>query len=219
MGKGKNSKGAVSKHSQARIDHLQRIAQYLTKQALSVNDNPPSRPADDASPPNYEPNGLVSISDENKTPAVEQHPTLPGPVIPATAAEPSSTFPGLPNLYTVHLTSIARKTQIRLPPRVKHGICKRCSSPLLSGLTSNSRIENSSRGGSKSWADVRVVDCSKCGAGRRVPVGAKRQEGKAKREGGREMMTKTNAAVPEQVNGQKWKVERADAELTAGVAE
>ncbi|KAK6429436.1 hypothetical protein LTR95_014416 [Oleoguttula sp. CCFEE 5521] len=183
MGKGKNAKGAVSKHSQARIDHLQRIAQYLTKQALSVDDNAPFCPNDDASPPENTSNGIVSTFGKDDLPtAGGQDSRLQDPVIAATASIPSYTFPGLPNLYTSHLTSIARKTQIRLPPQLKHCICKRCSSPLLLGLTSISRIENQSRGSSKPWADVQVMECLKCGAVRRVPVGAKRQVGKANRE-------------------------------------
>ncbi|OQO02311.1 hypothetical protein B0A48_11865 [Cryoendolithus antarcticus] len=182
MGKGKNSKGAVFKHGQARIDHLQRIAQYLIKQAHQINESALLRPADSISPPQSASDGIVSESDHAAAFTAPAPGTSSDPAVTGSAVTSEYHFPGLPNLYTSHLTSIARKTQIRLPPQVKHNICKRCSTPLLSHLTCTTRIENLSRDGGKPWADVQTCDCRACGSSRRVPVGAKRQLGKAERD-------------------------------------
>lgn len=80
-----------------------------------------------------------------------------------------------------HLRGISLKSQIRLTPNMKHSVCKRCDSLLLAGNTSNSLIENKSRGGKKPWADVLVVTCNLCGMEKRFPTGAARQLGKAER--------------------------------------
>ncbi|RVD89674.1 uncharacterized protein DFL_000671 [Arthrobotrys flagrans] len=77
---------------------------------------------------------------------------------------------GLSRYYTSHLLSVSKKSVQRLSPAVKHTICKRCSSILLPGITSTTRVENKSRGGRKRWADVVVVTCGFCGGTKRFPT-------------------------------------------------
>ncbi|KAK6336995.1 hypothetical protein TWF718_009782 [Orbilia javanica] len=77
---------------------------------------------------------------------------------------------GLSRYYTSHLLSVSKKSVQRLSPAVKHTICKRCSSLLLPGKTSTTRVENKSKNGRKPWADVVVVTCGFCGAVRRFPT-------------------------------------------------
>ena len=74
-----------------------------------------------------------------------------------------------------HLRAVSLKSQIRLSPTIKHSICKRCNTLLLPDFTSTCRLENSSRGGRKTWADNIVSACNACGIEKRFPVGAKRQ--------------------------------------------
>lgn len=88
---------------------------------------------------------------------------------------------GLPLHLANHIRQVAQKAIIRLPPDIKHSICKRCNAVLVDGLTSSKRTENLSKGGKKPWADVLVIECGACGAAKRFPVGAPRQEKKAER--------------------------------------
>ncbi|PSN63740.1 Rpr2-domain-containing protein [Corynespora cassiicola Philippines] len=81
-----------------------------------------------------------------------------------------------------HLQTVSRKGQVRLSADIKRTVCKSCSTLLVPGRTSTQEIENKSKGGKKPWADVLVIVCLTCGAKKRFPVGAKRQEGKAKRK-------------------------------------
>lgn len=70
-----------------------------------------------------------------------------------------------------HLRGVSRKSQIRLAPRMKHSICKRCDGPLIPGSTSSGLVVNPSKNGRKPWADVFEVRCNKCGTIKRFPVG------------------------------------------------
>lgn len=74
------------------------------------------------------------------------------------------------------LRGVSLRSQIRLTPRLKHTICKRCNMILISGTTSSEAIENASRGGKKPWADVFVVGCRYCGTKKRFPLGAKTEK-------------------------------------------
>jgi ribonuclease P protein subunit RPR2 len=89
------------------------------------------------------------------------------------------------NRLLTHLRGVSRKTQLRLTPKVKHTICKRCDSLLISGKSSNEAIVNLSKGGGKPWADLFEVRCNRCGTIKRFPVGAmiqKESNGKLKAE-------------------------------------
>ncbi|KAF2434870.1 RNAse P, Rpr2/Rpp21 subunit, partial [Tothia fuscella] len=82
---------------------------------------------------------------------------------------------GLPRLMASHILQVSRKSVIRLSHEMKRGICKRCTSVLIPGRTSETRIDNKSRGGKRPWADVMVTTCLACGMEKRFPVGAERQ--------------------------------------------
>lgn len=80
-----------------------------------------------------------------------------------------------------HLRSVSLKSQIRLSSEMKHSICKRCNTLLISGHTSTNQVENKSRGGKKAWADLLVITCNVCGMAKRFPVKAKRQQRRIER--------------------------------------
>lgn len=75
-----------------------------------------------------------------------------------------------------HLRGVSRKTQIRLTPKVKHTICKRCDSLLIPGKSSHAEVVNLSTGGDKPWADVFEIRCHRCGAVKRFPMEPKIQK-------------------------------------------
>ena len=79
------------------------------------------------------------------------------------------------------LRGVSLKSQIRLSPAIKHSVCKRCDTLLVPGPTSKRWIENPSKGGKKSWADVLVIQCDLCSTEKRFPVGARRQQRKEQR--------------------------------------
>lgn len=91
-------------------------------------------------------------------------------------------FGCLPLHLSSHLVQVARKSTIRLHPSIKHSICKRCNTPLIEGQTCTKAMENSSKEGRKPCADMLVLECQSCGATKRWPIGAKRQERKTKRK-------------------------------------
>ena len=96
--------------------------------------------------------------------------------------DPKHPSPGLGPYLASHLQAVSRKSQIRLSHDLKRSICKRCTTILTEGSSSQSKLENASRGGKKPWADVLVVQCLSCGAGKRYPVGASKQVRKNKRK-------------------------------------
>ncbi len=74
-----------------------------------------------------------------------------------------------------HLRGVSRKSQIRLAPKMKHTLCKRCECLLIAGRTSSGMTVNPSKDGNKPWAETFEVRCNRCGTVKRFPVGAKRQ--------------------------------------------
>lgn len=90
---------------------------------------------------------------------------------------------GVPLLLSSHMRSVAKRSQIRLSTNIKRSMCKTCSTPLLDGKTCSTRIENTSQGGKKAWADNEVIECLNCGAKKRFPIGATRQKKKKLRSG------------------------------------
>ena len=69
------------------------------------------------------------------------------------------------------LRGVSRKAQIRLSPKVKHSICKRCDALLIPGTTSKESLVNSSKYGRKSTADILEKRCEGCATIKRFPVG------------------------------------------------
>ncbi|RMZ34169.1 hypothetical protein D0859_01672 [Hortaea werneckii] len=184
MGKEKSKGGVANKHLHARIAYLQQAASYLTLQGKErriseINTSTPTLSgADDQAlsqnqPPNEDAeNTMNEAGKEDQRP--QQHSLQPEVQLPHSG--------GLPLHLATHLRQVALKSQIRLRTDVKHSICKRCSSILIEGTTSNKRIENKSKGGRKPHADVLVISCKVCGADKRFPVGAKRQKRKGERD-------------------------------------
>ncbi|PVI05839.1 Rpr2-domain-containing protein [Periconia macrospinosa] len=80
------------------------------------------------------------------------------------------------------LQIVSRKSQVRLSADLKRTICKTCNTVLIPGRTATHTVENDSKGGKKPWADVLVVGCTFCGAKKRFPVGATKQQSKAERK-------------------------------------
>lgn len=74
------------------------------------------------------------------------------------------------------LRKVSLKSQIRLKSDIKHSICKRCESLLVSGVSSIERTQNQSKGGKKPSADVLEIQCRSCGTCKRFPIGQRRQK-------------------------------------------
>ncbi|KAA8909168.1 RNAse P, Rpr2/Rpp21 subunit, partial [Sphaerosporella brunnea] len=90
---------------------------------------------------------------------------------PAASQETNAAASKLSNFYINHLRSAAKKNVLRLHSEVKRTICKRCEALLIPGVSCTERIENQSKGGKKRWADVLVIECTRCGTAKRFPVG------------------------------------------------
>ncbi|KAL1863620.1 hypothetical protein Plec18167_000716 [Paecilomyces lecythidis] len=75
----------------------------------------------------------------------------------------------LPRQFISQMRGVSLKSQMRLPVDVKRSFCKRCDIILVPGFNCVEKIENTSCGGKKPWADVRVVRCTACGTEKRFP--------------------------------------------------
>lgn len=74
------------------------------------------------------------------------------------------------------LRSVTLKAQLRVSPQIKHAICKNCDTILIDGSTCTNAVENKSKGGKKSWADILAKKCNTCGVVKRYPLTAPRQK-------------------------------------------
>lgn len=99
---------------------------------------------------------------------------------PSDANEPQQPSPIALQLGS-DLHTVSRKAQLRLSIELKRSMCKSCNAILIPGHTATQAIENESKGGRKSWADIVVTTCKRCSSKRRVPIGAKRQPKKRDR--------------------------------------
>lgn len=180
MAKEKAKKGVPNKHLHARIAFLHQAATYLNAQSLGQTQNgvQESGPAQNPGQPQQMttlPPGTVGTHATHTRANAKPSPGRPST---ATFNPPSS---GLPLQLNSHLRSVAQKAQIRLSSDLKHAICKICCSPLVEGKTCLRSVENLSKNGRKSWADVLVLKCCACGASKRFPIGAKKQKRKSVR--------------------------------------
>ncbi|TKA78494.1 hypothetical protein B0A55_01969 [Friedmanniomyces simplex] len=189
MAKDKTKSGVSNRHLHARISYLQQAATYLTVQGRTTSQAQLAYQTASDGPTNEHPNppptkqpvstdGPVESSDE----MAHGRSVIRAP--DPTKRETGLYLPpsgGLPLHLASHLKQIARKAQIRLHTSVKHALCPTCSTVLVEGETCTKRMENLSRGGRKPHADVLVVECTVCGAGKTVPVGAARQKRKGER--------------------------------------
>jgi ribonuclease P protein subunit RPR2 len=175
MAKDKSKSGIKNKHLHARISFLHQAATYLTRhQDLPVHADPTKAGDSEAKQPADEPltdtaaqgtmNASRSSSSKHKVISVQMH-----------------SSGGLPLSLSSHLTQVARKSQIRLAPEVKHSICKRCGTIQVEGETCKKFTENLSKGRKKRHADVLIQECGVCGAKKQWPVGAQRQRKKSER--------------------------------------
>lgn len=89
---------------------------------------------------------------------------------------------GLANSYASQISSISRKSSVKVSRDAKRSMCKSCKSLLRPGASSQSWIENKSKEKKKPWADVLVTKCLSCGFEKRYPIGAKRQLRKEERQ-------------------------------------
>jgi ribonuclease P protein subunit RPR2 len=89
------------------------------------------------------------------------------------------------------LQQVSRKGQLRLAVDLKRSLCKSCNTILIPGRTATQNIENPSKGGKKSWADVLVVSCNLCGGSKKFPVGATKQPKKDERKAAHLVTTPT----------------------------
>ena len=185
----KVQKGAAAvpqKHLHSRISYLYQAATYLTNaydSGLKIRDSEPV----------YEGLAAAAIQENSLLGTTEIAGQEKRRVIPTQTKRDDCRPEGnalKPLLFkalgpSCHLLSqlraVSLKSQIRLAPAMKHSICKRCNTLLISGSTSTSHVENKSRSGKKAWADVLVVTCDSCGFLKRYPVGAKRQRRRTER--------------------------------------
>lgn len=184
MGKKKDNR-VPHKHLHSRIAFLSQAANYLSKMSKEDKGYPEKAAnREQASTKATEEQLPIEVSPQETS-------TVVGPVALSVSNIPiqphgleqngSSTKLGQSQRLMSHLRAVSLKSQIRLSPSIKHSFCRHCESPLIPGSTSSTKIENTSRGGRKPWADILVVTCKICGASRRAPVGAERQQKKKDR--------------------------------------
>lgn len=182
--KSKAPKGVPNKHLHARVAFLHQAASYLAAQntlaagnqdntlAASNQDRLHLRQADhcDTRHPAHAPETADGIQDRSGGTTEES------PVHEISMTCEAGPFPGgLPLHLSSQFRQVASKSQIRLHPSIKRSSCKKCDSILIEGQNCRKYIENLSKDCKKPHADVLVVQCLPCGATKRYPVGAKRQ--------------------------------------------
>ena len=183
--KGKAKGGLQQKHIHSRISYLFQAATYLAETGRKAQQCGPNHKADDQ----------IANKHREESAMSEEAPSRQSPhaVLPSqddqgagtTTAEAGSTPRiqdiGLSRQLFAHLRAVSLKSQIRISPKIKHSICKRCDQLLVPGCSATTYVENKSRKGKKPWADILVITCVACGTSKRFPVGAKRQLRREKR--------------------------------------
>lgn len=166
-----SGKGVPNKHLHARVAYLSQAATYL---ALQQN-----LPPQDSRSLNNDMNLLPSsgTSTDLGSGQVVQSECIDNSSL---KRAPLSTH-GLSLLLASNLRAVSLKGQVRLSHRLKRSLCKVCNTTLIAGSTSQSRLENYSKGGKKPWADVLVIICKACQTEKRFPVGSQRQPRKSAR--------------------------------------
>ncbi|KAG9316280.1 Rpr2-domain-containing protein [Chiua virens] len=67
--------------------------------------------------------------------------------------------------YVETMKSVGQKTNVRMDPSVKRCICKRCSAPLIPGISATVRVKDSS-----SHGHLISYQCHRCQTERRIPA-------------------------------------------------
>ena len=179
MAKDKSKSGVPNKHLHARISYLQQAATYLSLQ--QQRSTPEKVSADSTKATDGVEQNIVNDAKPQKMQSNAQATACPESGAQPMASASTSVPNGLPTYLTSHLTQVARKSQIRLHPTIKHSVCKRCSNTLIEGTTSKKFMDNLSKGGRKPHADVLFIECGFCGMQKRFPVGQQRQKRKNER--------------------------------------
>jgi len=180
-------KGNPNKHQQARISFLYQAATYLanTQRDQKLQNRSGEGISTDHLSLGQTGSAELSTTSQSGDGMEVGSENLQSQDIPistsGTSAAVRSTILGLSRYLSSHLRAVSLKSQVRLSRDIKRSICKRCSTPLVPDITSQSTTENRSCGGKKPWADVLVVQCSFCKAEKRLPVGSKRQARKGER--------------------------------------
>ena len=177
---GKKKDGQVpNRHLYSRLSYLWQAANY-TSQITNASHNETK-----SSQSQVQPLGAMTREDRQESMASKesicQHiSTSTDSSVPNEASLSTDCRPeinrGQSRRLVSHIRAISCKSVLRLSPGMKHSFCSHCESVLIPGSTSSSMVENKSRGGRKPWADVLVITCKLCGASKRIPLGAKRQQ-------------------------------------------
>ena len=176
--KGKGKGGLQQKHIHSRISYLFQAATYLAETGSKVQRCGPNREVDDRTLNMQCEDSVMSEAPSRQTPNVVSLPQDDRGAGTTTAEADSAVRlqgTGLSRQLFAHLRAVSLKSQIRISPKIKHSICKRCDQLLVPGSSATTYVENKSRNGKKPWADVLVITCMACKTPKRFPVGAKRQ--------------------------------------------
>ncbi|CEJ91228.1 hypothetical protein VHEMI06953 [[Torrubiella] hemipterigena] len=149
MAKSKSAPGVQNRHVYSRASYLYQAAAYLASQA--GDHNQPSE------------NAPTTVSAGKQT---------------SNASDVAKAVQNTSRLLLKDMREVSLKVLIRQTPELKRTICRSCDTLLREGDTCTSIIENLSKRGEKSWADILVVSCHMCKAVKRYPLNAKRPERK-----------------------------------------
>lgn len=157
----KEAKNAKS-HLKARLEYLQRAAEYLHNTAINTdrtkNPTAETHPSDTTGTNAGQPvSQNVDISNGTKPADLENQRTVKKPLT------------NLARVTVSHMRGVSLKTQTRLPVPVKRSYCKKCDTLLTPGVSCEHEIQNASRERKKSWADVLVIRCLVCRTEKRFP--------------------------------------------------
>ena len=196
MGEKNTAKGVPNPHLHARVSYLYQAANYLSSQATSSTQQIPASSGDG---PCLQPQWYgqeakrANRASAKNTSRVDQN----DPADEAKLADKEPKRLGLSQRHIAHMRATALKSQVRLSREVKMPLCKRCDTLLVPGNTSQSSIENRSKGGKKPWADVYVIECLVCGTQKRFPTGSKRQrKGRLKKTSDEPEKPENDASIP-----------------------
>lgn len=154
---GKNAKS----HLKARLEYLQRAAEYLHDTAIGPGraKNPiADNDASDITSVEQPTTQIAALRDDINQTTVHwgQH-------------ADRKPLANLARMSVSQMRGVSLKTQTRLPVPVKRSYCKKCDTLLTPGVSCEHEIQNTSRGRKKPWANVLVVRCLVCGTEKRFP--------------------------------------------------
>lgn len=187
---GKNAKNAKS-HFKARMEFLDKAANYL--QAASTATVPVSVPE----PTKAAERDVQKTRDREAGEHMVPEHTLNTSAKQVVRSETNKkTLANISRVYISHMRGVSLKTLTRLPIPTKRSFCKRCETPLTSGVSSSQEIQNASRGRKKPWADVEVLRCLVCGTEKRFPKTGRKSKKLVERRQQRQAEAEAEAEVP-----------------------